>query len=271
MFLVLLVPCRDYARPLTELFQKKEHKSIAVFYTEIPFLASLAGALEEQDQNKLIKSSTAFLPGIQDFRSDIIKLKQINPDAIVAFLLPDQIAPFISQMNQFALNPVLYGTDTLTDPSLLTDNSHLVQGAIFTDIDIPEKFLSKYITKYGSTHNASFAFNSYSFAKLITNINTLKQSSSLSLIQLLKQVKSDTSCNICSYINDKTYGQYFDYIGTAEERAAKELGDDESILHVGAGHIVPDVDVGENPMESDDNDDDDETEDVIKSVDSDVC
>ena len=61
------------------------------------------------------------------------------------------------------------------------------------------------------------------------------------------------------------------YIGTAEERAAKELGDDESILHVGAGHIVPDVDVGENPMESDDNDDDDETEDVIKSVDSDVC
>jgi len=62
------------------------------------------------------------------------------------------------------------------------------------------------------------------------------------------------------------------YIGTAEERAAKALGDDESIVHVGAGHIVGDVDVGENPMESDDNNDDDEkTEDVVKSVDSDVC
>jgi hypothetical protein len=42
------------------------------------------------------------------------------------------------------------------------------------------------------------------------------------------------------------------YIGTAEERAAKEtnMADDEKAVLFGPGHIVPELDVGENPIDS---------------------
>jgi hypothetical protein len=40
------------------------------------------------------------------------------------------------------------------------------------------------------------------------------------------------------------------YIGTAEERAAKKLGDDANVLQGGPGHPIPELDVGENPVDS---------------------
>ena len=40
------------------------------------------------------------------------------------------------------------------------------------------------------------------------------------------------------------------YIGTAEERAAQNLADKSKNVPVGAGHPVPSVDVGENPIDS---------------------
>ena len=39
------------------------------------------------------------------------------------------------------------------------------------------------------------------------------------------------------------------YIGTAEERAAAQKGDDDSVVSFGCGHPVPVVDVGENPID----------------------
>jgi hypothetical protein len=39
------------------------------------------------------------------------------------------------------------------------------------------------------------------------------------------------------------------YIGTAEERAANMVADDASVLSVGVGHIVPETNLGENPIE----------------------
>merc|ERR1712177_53952 len=42
-----------------------------------------------------------------------------------------------------------------------------------------------------------------------------------------------TIANLAGYQRDEVY------IGTAEERAAKNLGDDQSRLNAGKGHIVP--------------------------------
>jgi hypothetical protein len=40
------------------------------------------------------------------------------------------------------------------------------------------------------------------------------------------------------------------YSGTAEERAAKKLGDDANVLQSGPGHPIPELDVGENSVDS---------------------
>lgn len=140
----------------------------------------------------------------------MLRLRKASPDAIGLFLLPDQIKPFLKQMKEQQINPVILGADTLTDPSVLNESSSLVQEAIFSDIDIPKSFLDFYLREYKTTNNGGFAVNSYFFTKLIFKL--LKNNSldtSANIIKALNSVKNEKECNYCSYYSDSEYGQYF--------------------------------------------------------------
>jgi len=203
-------PSRDYAKPLVEVIEAKQLSRTALVYTEIPFLTSLTEALQAQLSKETVKNSTGFTPGVQDFRSFMLKLKTLNIDSIALFLLPDQIAPFIQQMRQQGLDPFIIGTDTLTDPTVLGRSANLVQGAVFSDIDIPDALLKTYVQEYGSSHNASFAANSYYFARMIAKIiNAPGFDPNKDLQRSLRSIISESACNSCSYIYDPEYGQYF--------------------------------------------------------------
>ncbi|WKZ56235.1 MAG: ABC transporter substrate-binding protein [Bdellovibrionota bacterium] len=112
-------PFSEYARPLAQVIRDRGFERIAVVYSEIPFLSSLAEALRVQVEARQLASFIGFAPTAQDFRSLVLKFKQQRVDALVVFLLPDQIGPFIQQVKEQGMAPALIGTDTLTDPTVL--------------------------------------------------------------------------------------------------------------------------------------------------------
>jgi branched-chain amino acid transport system substrate-binding protein len=103
--------------------------------------------------------------GIQDFRTIIAKIKNMNPDAVfISFLAPHTKASFLKQAKELGLRGVILSAADIQDDSVLKSFGALMDGVIYTyplANDGQKAFRAAYQVKYKKDPQGPAAVNAY--------------------------------------------------------------------------------------------------------------
>ena len=114
-------------------------------------------------------SAETFEQGSKDFRTQLIKIKNSNPDAII-IIANDEGGLIARQMGEINFTTPIYGHITLVDKNSYTQSNGALEGSIYTspDIDTDSEQVRLFLTKYKKEPAAvSVALHGYDAMVLI--------------------------------------------------------------------------------------------------------
>lgn len=106
----------------------------------------------------------------EDFRSTIIKIRSGGYDAIGVFLSPSQLPIFYKQLREFRFFAPTFGSDSFENSAVVERAEGLMDGAVFAQMSISEKFRNRFNKRYGSDSQIMFAAKAYDFAVLTGSV-----------------------------------------------------------------------------------------------------
>ncbi len=142
---------------LGSVIKSKDIKKLGMIRYESVFSESIQNTLKKIMQNDIAGGSlvtdTYKAIGSSDFRTNILKIKQANPDAVFLDMLDFDIIKYVNESEQlgFKKQIIAYTTlrDVLNKPEF--DKGRL-EGAIMLDWEVPsEEFIQRFQKKYGES------------------------------------------------------------------------------------------------------------------------
>jgi len=180
--------------PIVDYMQEKGIKRIALIYSLNDFSQSVRNNFVEQAKSRNIKIIEEFQvsPDEKDFKTIILKIKELNVDAIYGtFAFYPSQGTFSKQAKELNLNLTIYSSSGTEIPDLVQAYPQ-VEGTIYgfrADGPKEKEFAKNYVKKFGSVPSQSSAY-AYDSANM--------------LIQALKSDKQ-TPEEISVYLKDITY------------------------------------------------------------------
>jgi len=149
-------------------------KKFAIMFSNNDYGLSLKEAFEEKSKElgELVGIET-YNDGESDFRAQLTKLKNVNPDAIYIAGYYTEAAKIAQQAKDQGLDAHILGADGFYSPKLIELGGEAVEGAIFTAgffTDDPsenvQNFVKAYTEKFGNEPDM-FAAQAYDAAKIL--------------------------------------------------------------------------------------------------------
>ncbi len=160
------LPPEKYAAALKSQLDKKGIKKVAFLVAEDPFTEAMARGMREQPgMQEGIVSEVSVSPDLSDFRSEILKLKNKSFDALGVYLLPGQVGVFAKQARAAGIGAFLFGADSFESSTEYALSSGALSGSLYTNIGVPNEFVSKIKEYFPSEEKPGFVWDSYLFAK----------------------------------------------------------------------------------------------------------
>ncbi len=169
---------------LAEFAQEQGTKSIATLSDQGPWPQSVVGNFASrfsQLGGKVLAQET-YAPGTTDFRTQLLKIKNKNPDAIMISVQgPDAAAGIIKQMQELNMSQQIYGDAlVVSKPTYQKTNGLLpptaIGGTIHVDPetnDLTKNVLEKYTTRFGELGlDAFYITESYDGTKIVAALIT---------------------------------------------------------------------------------------------------
>ena len=158
-YVFLITPVSTFqGKELARYISKDGYKKVAVIFLNDSWGNSLSTVFKNEFENEyggsVIISETCN-PGQRDFRTQLTKIKNNSPDAILIILHPTETIPLLKQIKELNIKAALYGGDTFSNKALYTDDvKEFVQGIKFTlpsqpDNKIFQSFQKGFKEKYG--------------------------------------------------------------------------------------------------------------------------
>jgi len=152
-------------------------KRFAVMYTNNDYGLALKNAFTDTAKTLgEVVGVEAYMDGDNDFRAQLSKLKQQNPDALYIGGYYTEAAKIAQQAKQQGLdNVVLLGGDGFYSPQLVELGGDAVEGAVFTAgffSGDPAEPVQKFVSAYKAKFNAEpdmFAAQAYDAANIVLN------------------------------------------------------------------------------------------------------
>ncbi|MDI6600558.1 MAG: ABC transporter substrate-binding protein [Thermoanaerobacteraceae bacterium] len=150
-------------------------KKFAVMYTNNDYGLALKNAFTNTAQNLgEVVGVEAYMDGDNDFRAQLSKLKQQNPDALYIGGYYTEAAKIAQQAKQQGLDKVvILGGDGFYSPQLVELGGDAVEGAVFTagffsgdTADPVQRFVSAYKAKFNAEPDM-FAAQAYDAANIV--------------------------------------------------------------------------------------------------------
>lgn len=115
------------------IFQKG-FRNGAIVYTNDDWGAGLQKAFEKNfvGFGGKILAMEGCTPGTQDFRTQLVKIKNLNPDFIYIPLHPDESATFLRQVKEVKVPGQILGADNFSEKAILRTAGSAADGVIFT-------------------------------------------------------------------------------------------------------------------------------------------
>lgn len=150
--------------------------SIGIFGMNNEIGVSISDSMrkEANDRNIKISFDEMFLLDTVDFRSQILKLKQIEDlNCIFVPSLSSHMVNFLKQSDELSYYPTVMSFRTMDDPTLIENAGDLANGLLFTstfdplsDSDDVKSFIDLYTGEYGSLPN-TYSAEGYLSAQLV--------------------------------------------------------------------------------------------------------
>ena len=164
---------RGGIRKLIEYMQLQKIKTLVIIYSNNAFSISNVEIFKDEikDKNiKLIEIKTS--DDLKDYRSEILKIKQSNPDAIYSIFATDNSQGiFNKELKELNVNITVFTDFSRAESDILLNNfGNYSQGIIYSTQKKPaefEEFRKKYIEKFKKEPAAISAATSYDITKLV--------------------------------------------------------------------------------------------------------
>lgn len=161
----------DYeAKALAEHLSEKELKNLVLAFGNDPFWQDFAANFKEaiEENDLTILEEYKFTAGDVDFRTPLIKIKKVAPDAIL-FGLDDEagLFAFLKQRKELYPESRLYSTEMLKEFAVQEEHADNFENVFFiSPSEASEEFMKKYKEKYGEEPVFS-ASNAYDATKIL--------------------------------------------------------------------------------------------------------
>ena len=165
------------------LYQVEKTSSVAILYVKNDYSQGLAMDFKtqfEKEGGKVVALESG-LKGDKDFKTQLTKIKGLNPKALYIPNYVEEIAQIIEQAKQLGITAKIYSADGFSNPKIFELAPRSANGIVFTQIaenrsQVKKDFMAKYKTKFGEDPDI-FALNSYDGAKIL--MNAIKQAAEI--------------------------------------------------------------------------------------------
>ncbi len=182
----------EFSRSMLHGLREKGYKKILMIRNDNQFCNTwVDGILNNTKNGETAIDYLAVLPGTLDFKTNLLKLRKEQFDALGLFLLPGTQRAFISQLNTYKLKYPLFGSDGLTFKDENKGYYNVIEGALTTALYLPETFYARYVKQYGYNSSITYSVQAYRFAVLMGYISkSLTENMKLDTDQLVRLSKS---------------------------------------------------------------------------------
>lgn len=167
--------------------------SFAVIYVEDDWGASYKDAVVSQlEKHNIVPTTIPINLGTRDFRPEVSKIINANPDAVFVLMYANLSAPFIKQARSAGLAAKLYGGDNLSSSDFTAIGNDVIEDV---RLSLPaeigsekfDSFREAYSTKF-SEEPDSFALKSYDSLMLLANAIKNTNGEPSSIIEFLHKM-----------------------------------------------------------------------------------
>lgn len=198
-------PSIDFTNKMVAYFKSKEYKKIGIIKIEDPFFNNLLTSLKKSVH---IDNVYSFNPDVKDFKVAITRLKRDEFDIIGVYLFPGQVSNFYKQANALRLKAPTFGTDIFDSKSEIKNSNGTMEGAVYPNISLHEKFIKSYNAKYKNDNQIAYAYNAYVSIKAVARrVNSKEFNKESMLDSLLKHKKEDEF----TIVQEKNGDKYFKF------------------------------------------------------------
>lgn len=165
------------AAALAQYIQQKNYSRLAHLFTQndqgVSFDKKLREELHKAGATTQIVAAEGFQPENNDFRTQLLKIKEQKPDAIFVIGTAKHYAPIFRQANELQIHAPFLTSRTAEDPIVLSAPKEITEQLVYTypydpqmPGDVAQKFVDAYQKKYGALPD-TFAAEGYESLRLM--------------------------------------------------------------------------------------------------------
>ncbi len=141
---------------IAKFVYNKGFRKGAIVYTNDDWGSGLSKAFDKSftDLGGKILIADACSPGTQDFRSELVKIKELKPDFIYIPLYPEESPTFLRQAKELEVAGQIIGADNFSEKAILKTAGTTANGVIFAmPAESHGARYTNYLTKYKAKFN----------------------------------------------------------------------------------------------------------------------
>ncbi|NCB19816.1 MAG: hypothetical protein EOM61_09380 [Bacteroidia bacterium] len=146
-----------------DFVHKQGLKKGAIVFTNDEWGSGLKNAFEKSftKSGGKIVAAEGLAPGAQDFRTQLVKVKTLNPDFIYIPLYPDESPAFLRQAKEIDVSAQIVGADNFSEKAILNTAGTTANGVIFAmPAESEEKEYTSYLEKFKAKYNEDGSYTS---------------------------------------------------------------------------------------------------------------
>ncbi len=171
-------PSDDYeALVIGNYMVNSGYSNFGILYMNNDYGVSFKNALKKvyQDNGKEIVVEEPFEQNGSDFKTQLIKIKKANPDALFVVTNPSEATVIFKQISELKIETQLFSSGWLIeDPQILTGSSDFIEGVIYANMELSTDLKDKMIENYGD-EGENLAVSSLSYDGMMLILNSIKK------------------------------------------------------------------------------------------------
>ena len=185
---------KEFVAPVVQHFRKKGVKNFGIVYAEDPFLS----ACSDSFKNALLPDESLqvigpLLPGENDLKPSVLKLKEKKLEALGLYLFPGQVSSYFRTLHSNQVSLPTFGTDIFESRAEIIASGPAIEGSVYPNFGIPSWFSTEYEANFGNDAQIAYGFNGYAWAAITAEIFESVQAtpSNSAIIKLYSSVKGN--------------------------------------------------------------------------------
>jgi branched-chain amino acid transport system substrate-binding protein len=188
-------------------------KRVSGLYANDPYGIGIRDIIEKQNKG-LNTISELFTPGSNDYRTNLLKIKQQNPDTLVLVARESEYPLILKQIKELGIVSNIVTSETFKDDKILANTFALAEGAV-TFMAEPKDYVD-FVSEYKKVYSEEpSAYSMYGYDGMVALLKAISKAGDdvEKVKQVLHKIEENGASGIVSFdeIGDRTGVEYSTY------------------------------------------------------------